>query len=417
MAMSLDEFLGHKTSTRDDGGRVLNWKKRKPARLNAWLHTQAPFVALWRHGFPRIVEIERDGEKMREVWGGTFNCHETEEVLRKQYRRTQNGERILPPERCPICKLNEYLRTEVREGRLNWLTPVFEFVADDPEQTVVLTAAGIFNGFNGDLSRAEVAEMRRAGVSQKDAWKQNCMAKCSYVFTIVDADEPGDGVQVCVETTALGDAVKAVVRNQMDALGETEGNPLKTPYAIRWEYLPDEQEFGKKYRALPLPKLEMTPEVRALIVDSPPADIGKLIARGDALALRAVMETAAKIELPFDRIFGEGSQVAARPARAVQVPREEAEEPKAPAPAPARRRATTPVREPVAPKYPPGTVLIPCDSCGAQMADTDAQCWKCGATYELVEAKPMVAETAPKGKPAAKVEPPPDSEDDDGLPW
>lgn len=442
--MSLDEFLGHKSSTYG-GGKILNWKKRKPPQLNIWLHTQAPFVALWRHGWPRMVEIERDGEKVREVWGGSFNCWENEETLKKQYRRT-DGARVLPPERCPLCLLAEYLRGEVDAGRLAWTEPVFEFEADDPRNTVVLTAAGLYNGFGGDLSRTELAELRRAGIRRDEAWKQNAMAKCSYVFSIVDDDDVAGGVQVCIETTALGDAVKRVIRDQMDALGETEGHPLKTPYAIRWEYHPDEQEFSKKYRSLALPKVPLTPEIRAFIVDAQPPDIQPLIGLGDAVALRAVMETAAKIDLPFDSLFAPS----AGPADRAQVPARQAPRRESPpiteaaeyaevaadskvAAGPRRRRQTRPAEptEPQMPDYPAGTVFIPCDSrgCGAKMADTDDTCWKCGAKYELDEPKPPVKAQS-RAKPL-QVEPPADSvdaasrsldghdpvDDEDEIPW
>lgn len=432
--MSLDEFLGHKSSERGSGGKILQWRKRKPPAITTWLHTKANLVALWRHGWPRLVEMERDGAKQVEVWGGTFNCHEQEDVLRRQYKRTHEGERIVPPQVCPICLLAEYLRTEVQAGRLAWTEPVFRFEGDVPDQTNVLTAAGIYNGFSGDMTRDEVADLRRAGIRRDEAWKQNAMAKCSYVFSIADNDAPGEGVQVCVETTALGDAVKRVIRDQMDALGETEGHPLKTPYAIKWEYHPDEVEFNRKYRALAMPRAVLTPEIQALIVDAPPPDIQPIISKGNVASLRTAMETHALIDLPFDRLFAaaEGSaeqvapkqeprtavgQVAQRPPR---TGRREAPEPE-PAPAVATRRRAAPPKpaEPVMPNYPAGTVMLPCDSCGAKMADTDTTCWKCGAKYEVeAEAAPTVAKAkpAPRGAPV-KAAPAAVADPDDDMPW
>lgn len=451
--MSLDEFLGHKSSSRD-GGKILNWKKRKPPVITTWLHTGAPIIALWRHGWPRIVEIERDGVKQREVWGGNFNCHEHEDVLRRQYKRGPRGERLDPPKSCPMCLLIEYLHTEVDEGRLSWVEPVFKFEADDDRETQVLTAGGLYNAFGGELSRDDIAELRRAGIRRDEAWKQNGMAKCSYVFSVVDHDEPSAGVQVCVETTGLGDAVKQVIRNQMDSLGETEGHPLRSPYAIRWEYHPDEKEFSKKYRALAMPKIAMTPEVHDLIVDSAAPNIASLIERGNVAALRAVMEAHALIDLPFDRIFAaaEGGTAQAPAARRSPAPgrigvdeaarfREQAEGPvptpvrngaarpgsrpadpdeprtvNAPREEPARPARTRAAAKPAGPKmpdYPKGTVLIPCDSCGAQMADTDEECWKCGAKYEIEgEVAPPPAPVKSTAKPA-----PVSGDPGDDVPW
>ena len=446
--MSLDEFLGHKSSERGAGGKILNWRKRKPAAITTWLHTKANLVALWRHGWPRLVDFERDGAKSVEVWGGTFNCHEQEDVLKRQYKRTNDGDRIAPPQVCPICLLAEYLRQQVQAGKMAWTDPVFRFEGDNPDQTNVLTAAGIYNGYSGDLSRDEVADLRRAGIRRDEAWKQNAMAKCSYVFSIADNDAPAEGVQVCVETTALGDAVKRVIRDQMDALGETEGHPLKTPYAIRWEYHPEETEFNRKYRALAMPRAVLTPEIQALIMETDAPDIQPMIAKGNVGSLRMAMETHALVDLPFDKLFaaadGSAEQVAPKQesrtevGRVVQRPpatgRRGTPEPE-PAPEPVvtqRRRAAPPKpAEPTMPEYPKGTVIIPCDSCGAKMADTDDTCWKCGAKYEMDEPAPTVAKAkpAPRGGPvkagglgalpASQHVPDPDPTNgaDDDMPW
>jgi len=397
--MGLDEFLGHSSSFRGSSGKVLNWRKRQPPIIDTWLHTKGRIIALWRHGWPRLVEIEHDGDTSTEVWSGFFNCWENEDVLRRQHRRTDDGARLVPPKICPVCLLLEHLREQVRVGALSWLEPVFKFEGDDPKQTVVLTAAGMYNGFGGDLTRQELYDLKRAGVRRDEAWRQNTTAKCNYLFCIVDHNEPEKGVQTAIETTALGDAVKRVIRDQMDALGEEEGHPLKHPYAIRWEYRAQEQEFGKKYRALAMPKLALTPEVRDLIYDAPLPEIGELIARGNVAALRSVMEQHALISLPFDSLFAAAeaatgqvlSQQEPRVAQPRQVPRVEQsqrrdvspqEEPRAASSASMGQRKPA-KSQPAQPTFPPGTVMLPCDACGAPMAETDEVCWKCGARYEI----------------------------------
>lgn len=413
--MNLDEFLGHKNAERGSGSKILNWKKNTPPLIDTWLHTRAPIVALWRHGWPRVAEIERDGEKVKEVWGGNFNCWEPEETLRRQHRRADDGTRLSPPRICPMCLLIEHVRDEVRAGRIDWLTPIFEFEGDDPKQTIVLSAAGIYNGFNGELSRQDIADMRKAGVRRDEAWKQNSVAKCSYVFSILNHATPEKGVQVAIETTALGDAVKRVIRDQIDSLGETDGNPLRNPYAIRWEYRPNEQKFDQKYRALAMPKLALTPEIEELITSNPP-DVSQLIERGNIGALRASMEAHAKIQLPWDRLFAAAEAESGLSRPMVNVP-ERVESKQSPAPA-QTRRAQKPA-EKTQPDYPPGTVLIPCDACNADMAETDDTCWKCGAKYELDDApaatvKPSPAKTPATPKTNAKW---PGEEAEDDLGW
>lgn len=404
--MNLDEFLGHSSTARGNGGgKIVNWRKKEPPQIDTWLHTKSPIVAVWRHGWPRIAEIDRDGTKTREVWGGTFNCWESEDVLRKQYRRADDGSRIMPPSTCPICLMIEWVRTEVAAGRLSWVEPLFKFEGDDADKATIITAGGLYNAFGGDLSRQEIADLRRAGIRRDEAWKQNMMAKCSYVFAIVDHEDPSKGVQTAVETTALGDAVKRVIRDQIDSLGAVEGHPFRTPYAIRWQYRPKEVEFSKKYHALAMPRLACSAEIRDLIENSPPPDLSAIINRGNAVALHAAMAAHALVDLPLDRFFAAAEGASQLPAPRAQDP--------APAPTPAARRKPPVKAEPVAPVYPPGTDTLPCDECGAVMAATDATCWKCGAQYE-VDAAPAAPAPA-KPKTTTDKWPGADSDDDVGF--
>ena len=428
--LSLDDFLGHTTRAPSGRGRTLNWRKRTPAQVDFWFHTRASMISIWGHGFPRVVEIERDGERVKEIWGGKFNCWESEDVCKAQYRRLDDGQRKLPPKVCPMCLLNEWLHAKWRNKELSWTAPIFRFATDDDSQT--LTLGGMLGLFNGDLSRQELAELKKAGVRRDEAWKENSNAKCSYLFCGVDHSEPEKGPQVLLETTALGDAVKRVIRDAIEGLGARAGNPMLTPYAIRFQYKANEQEFSKKYNALPLPKAELTPEIREAITETAPPDISEHIARGNIAGLRTAMEQAALIDIPWDVIFGAaereengGEESAPRaPARPQARPAQPAA-PQAPpeqqtsASGQARRRAPAASPKPTRPDYPPGTVILACDNCGADMADTDPVCWNCGAKYEIDGAP--TPPPAPLARPKPAAAPPPESDDawpgegDDGV--
>lgn len=472
--MGLDAFVDHATFDRGSS-RLKNWKKR--LKIITWLHPQAKLIAVWRHPFARLVESEERGVQ---VWSDQWGCWEAAELLRRQHHRDKATDaRKVPPGVCPSCLLQEYLRREVREGRMSWVQPIFEFVGDDPEQTKVFCATGIYSGFKGDLTREEHAELRRAGIAQKLGYQQNTMAKCAYVFSVVDDENPQDGTQVAVETSALGDAVKRAIRMSMESFGDEDGNPLLHPYAIKWSF-DDSKSYEDKYDAVALPKHEMTQEVQDALEAAPP-DVASLIARGNVAALRATMERHCVCEgIPWDEIFGpaerllEGMQgqseaaprapaprVAARPApaptpepepapvrpaprtavrtaaaplpatRTIAAPAQRAPGTRLPAPArgaPAPTRPTaapaTPGRVPVrpppasapaapqasrrrlaepapeaarAPVYPEGTQIVPCEKCGVDMADTDEQCWNCGARYAVDAPQ---GEAAPAGEPA-----------------
>jgi hypothetical protein len=339
-----------------------------------------------------------------------------------------------------MCLLLEYLRGMVRAEKLSWVEPAFKFEGDDPDKSQVLTVGGLYNAFGGDdLTRQQIAELRRAGIRRDDAWKQNVNAKCSYVFSIVDNDEAEKGTQIAMETTSLGDSVKRVIRDQIEALGATEGHPLKNPYAIRWQYREKEQRFDEKYRALAMPKLAITPEIRDAIFDAPPPDLGPLVSRGNVASLRSVMEAKALIDLPFDRLFSAAEELEQAPSPAEPSPAAKTSVSKAvpaalkaDAPAPARRKAPPVKAEPTQPVYPAGTVTLPCDKCGATMAETDDTCWKCGQTYEMDAPEPAKAavpiakeKAAPAGKPPikpdleakAKMQLPAEEDADGDGPW
>lgn len=374
--MDLEEFLGHKTSTPGGYAKNVRWRDRKPAKLDTWLHTQGKIVALWKHGWKRLVQRKVDGVDVLQIWAGDFNCHEHESVLKEQYRRLPDGRRKLPPTTCPMCLVMEYMREQVALKRLDWTAPAFEFKGSD--STEIITVGGMLGLFDGDkLTPKQLQELRDAGIRRDEAWKEATKAKCNYVFQVVDNDNPGDGVQVAVETTALGDAVKAAIAGQIEALGAVEGNPLRTPYAIRWKYDANAAQFGDKYSALVMPKLQLTQDVRELIFDTPAPDITETIAKGNAEALLAVMQKTARVQLPLEQLFAPALGET-RPAMQVQVPAQ------VNAPSARRARAVEPrADEKQPPAYPPGTVLLPCDACGKQMADTDPVCWNCGAEYEV----------------------------------
>lgn len=389
--MDLTEFLGHKTSGSSSFTKAVKWRDRKPPRIDTWMHTQGSIVALWKHSWKKLVQRKVDGVEELQIWSADFNCHEHESVLKEQYRRLPDGTRKSPPVVCPMCLVMEYMRDQVRTKRLKWTAPAFQFKGSN--DTAILTVGGMLGLYDGDkLSPAQLKELREAGIRRDEAWKEATRAKCNYLFEVVDNDNVNDGVQVAVETTGLGDAVKAAIAGQIEALGVVDGNPLRTPYAIRWKYDANAAQFGDKYSAIAMPKLELTAQVRDLIFEGERPDIRETIAKGNAEALLSVMEKTALIELPFQQLFAKAMGEADTGPQ-VQVPAQIGNAP------PARRRARAleprdDEKQP--PEYPPGTVLLPCDSCGKQMADTDPVCWNCGAEYDIGPAA-----AAPEPRPTA----------------
>jgi hypothetical protein len=437
--LSLDEFLGHDTKGGSGGKFLRGWRKRTPPVVNTWLHTRARIMPLWQHNWPRIHTFEdrETGETRREVWGGSFNCLEGESVLRKQYvRDRESGEREVPPEVCPLCLLSETLRKMIAAGTISIAAAVFEFkVGDDDEHSRILTAGGIANMLDPEkLTEQQKRECKKAGIKFSEGWKENATAKCNYLFRVVDHDQPDAGVQIAIETTLLGDKVKGVIRDQIASLGDQDGNPLRKPYVIQWKHLPNEKEFGKKYHALPMPRLELTEEIRSLIVDEDPPNVDRLVAPGNVTSLRAALERYALIDLPWDTIFAASEKLAAesgsgdtsfdpddieRQAIEAEARKTKVQVPTTPTATtkPAATPTLTPAanggrRKKVEAEPEPKVDTIPCDDCGHPMLPTESTCPKCGAKYE-VDATPAVAAPVSKAKTTAKAAP----VDDDPITW
>lgn len=416
--LAMSQFLGHQTRSGSTSQFLRGWRKRNPAAVNFVLHTKAPIVALWQHGLPRIYEQKGDNSSSvtRRVFSGNFNCIEDESVLLKQYRRDRNtGERILPPVVCPVCLLLEHLRGLYDDGQIGFTDVLFRWEGDIPEETQTLSFGGMLNLYGNDrLSDEEKTAMRQAGVKASEAWQENCWAKCNYVFVGVDADEPESGVQIAIETTALGDAVKECIHGQLTSLGDHDGNPMLNPYAIRFEHHKNAKEFNKKYKAIAMPRVPITDQIMELISGDPP-DLENIIRPGNVIKLRAELEARCVLKdkglIPWDAIFGPAERAGYGAPNEDEAEEAAKEAEKATAAmvasrkkAPTAKQESTPAapsgggrrRKKVEPEPEPEVEMIPCDECGAPMPADATTCPKCGAEYELDD------EPAEQASPPAK---------------
>ena len=433
--LALDDFLGHETKSGGSSQFLRGWRKRSPAHVNVFLHRGSSIVALWQHNVPRVYEKKLDGGvTQRRVFGGSWNCLESEDVLKKQYRRERDtGERTVPPVICPVCRMMEFFRAEYQQGNISFTESLFKWEGDDPKETQLLTFGGMCNLYGSDkLEDEEKKAMALASISMKEAWKENVYAKCNYLFVVVDADNPNDGVQLAIETTSLGDHVKECIRNQMTSMGEEDGNPILKPYALRWEHNANATEFSKKYKCIAMPKLAMTKEVE-LLINSEPPDIAGVIKPGNITTLRASLEGhyIGPVPVDWDSIFGPaeragfgqqedeeegGGEDRASSAQAAPPPATQAKAPPKveTAPTPPPSAATTPKaaggrrKKAEAPPPPPPepeakAETVPCDECGFAMAADATTCPQCGAEYELeAPAAEAPAAAAPPPKATAK---------------
>ena len=409
----IDEFLDHSTGGFDDEGGVLNWKKNKDensGELHCWLHTLAPISAVWRHGWYKVKEIEdRDsGKKRVEVFSDRWVCHEKEALLRaRKWRFAENDRRersFPPPCDCAFCKVVEMICVEVKEGRLSWLEPVFEFKGSAGEDRktfdVMLRAGGLWNAYSAKkLPQNKVAELRRANIRRDDAWREDVRAKCAYLLSVVESAHVENGVRLMIEGEAFKRAFTKAVADERKRMRSATDSPIGSharPYPFLFDYdktLP----FNERYSATAMSD-SPTPAVLELIRDaSKIPDRKEFITPGDPEELLASIEEHALIKLPWGDCFGDGK------ARS-QVP--------AGAPAPAGKAASTATASPAAER------LFSCDHCGkATMKGSDFSCSNCGATYVEVgeeNAKTVVIGGRPCLKCKELIELPPESPSEPG---
>jgi hypothetical protein len=409
VAMSLEDFLGHSTGGGGGGSRLKNWKNGDPPRINVLLHTQAKIVTVWRHGLNEVREVtdKETGETSLQVWGSRWNCLEDERVLKSQYRRDKaTNQRRVPPVICPLCIMVEVLIRMYRDGSLGFCEQILKFEGDKAEDTRIITAGGFVNQYGSKyLSSEQKGAMRKAGVKLTEAWKENALARCSYIFRVVDVENPGDGVQVAVETAQLGDEVKRVIRDKIQEFGDEEGHPLLNPYVIRWQYS-EAAPLKDKYTAQSMSRMTISETARQLITDGPPPDIDYLTKDPDIALLRALLEQHALVELPWDEIFGPAERAAEkedpRPDPA-QTESRRASKPAVKKPAPAQSKsARKPEPEPQnateAQQPAEQPELFECDACGKEVLGADdTVCPACGAKYD-----PATGALLPAEKPKPK---------------
>ena len=350
--LSLNDFLGHKTSV-PFGKRFGNWKENGPATI--WLHRRLPFQIIWTHGFSQVVKKQDDSI---DVWGASFVCHDSEEVVQKQFKRDDDGARIVPPQKCGICKMLDWISVQVAVQEISWVAPIFRFEGDDPKNNRIYRAGGLLGMFNSDkLNDSQRAQMRKAGVYAKEAWKEQATAKAKYEFCLVDNADLSAGCVVATEPAQLGDKLKKAIRDVMTQSNVDQGDPTKNPYAFRFEY-DASALMQNKYHVVAMPNIPLTPAIDSLISADPP-DTGNVTNPFDPVSVRRIMEEACLIDMPWGEFFGE-SDSEEKPA---VKPTEENDDD-----------------------------LVECDKCHRGMSEDATTCSHCGEYYGP---NPHTAEVTP----------------------
>lgn len=306
------EFLDH--STRASGsGFLKKWKE--DGSIEVWICPTAPIYSLWGHSWHRYSE-EKDGdteETVINIRGQRINCLEPETLLKKQTYRNDDDSRELPPTICPMCLCIEWLREQINAGKIEWSTPVFEWSVDtdtpldgDDDLTKAVFFAGGFTGMfqKKKLSKEELKQLRKCGVKQSEAYKQNGSARQQYVLAVATDAEPDEWV-ITFEGQTLGNKLKKCIKDEVKRCGGDmeQGHPKYNPYPFEWTY-DENKEFSEKYDVVALSRKRPGDRIQKLLDADTMPDFARIIEAPKLGSLKESMKEACCLDdMPIDSFF------------------------------------------------------------------------------------------------------------------
>jgi DNA-directed RNA polymerase subunit RPC12/RpoP len=370
----------------DRGGKpsifIEPWRKKGSVAI--WLHPKTKYARVGRHKWFRIVQYtKRNGDDVSYIRFEMFNSHEPADFVSFSKERDENTlKRLHRAQLCPMSKMIEWVDDAVLDGRLAPETVVFRFDDGDPEHLVELHAAGLTGliGLEKFPERLK-KQCKKAKVLQKEPWNENLNLKMSHVFQVVDDGDPSE-VKWAVEPPDLFFALKDAIKTEKERTGDDDGDPTKNPYALLWKFDKDKaaKNYGKGNVVIPQPKRKLTGKIRRLLNGPKRTDQKDVIGPGNLLELRASMENAAQIDMPFDEFFAAAKKAglmngSAKSQPAKTAPRRDDDGDDEPNSDPKPKTSPKAVSE-AAPTV--GT----CDICHGEVGDDDVECATCGATFD-----------------------------------
>lgn len=399
----IDEFLEHETGSTGRGKYLSGWKKN--GEVDVWLSMTAPILGLWQHGCPKIVERkDDDGDKVLKLIPNlSFACIESEGVLRDK-KRGDDGTRLTPIERCPVCKFLEWLRGEVEAERVSKYDEVLKWVLKRDQK--VFHAGGLVGLFSGwRLTDDDYAEMKSNGINPREVWAESMMSKLSYVMAVVDNDNVEDGVQTMIETGMLGDKLKITIRKEIQRYGgkgkgEAKGHPHHIPYLVKFIYNENAKKIQDKYDAVRI-EADEVPEAVLRLIKQPKPDWDRIRGAGMRWSeLRQNLEEHCLLEgVPWDSFGWPEDEDTDFPHGAnakEEAPKTSRKDEPRPGggsrhAVPGERPKAAVAPPPKAPEPEAADDLVECDTeaggCGKGIPATAAKCQYCGKVWE-VDAEP-----------------------------
>lgn len=353
----------------DEGTGIKRFDMRKfRKRGEAWIwlsKATAPTVAYpkWSHAFiVHGVRKDDDGVEVKCLRFPRYVSPEARVVNEQQHFRDDNDAMRVPPLKDPFLLLREVLRRRVRSGELDASAVVFEWK----------------NPSDGELIEWHAGHLSRLEDRTKKTWGHSLDTKLEWIFVIVDNEDPEAGPQIVTVPKLLGDCMRATIKAEMDSNGVEDGNPFINPYCFKWVFDENAKKMTDMYTAHRYNKAKLTDEVLEAIESTDYADPAPMIvpSAGDKDRIRAAMEAAAQIDLPWDEIFVDAWEDDATEFDPAKMDAEKPPQKSNAAGGRSRRKK----KEPEADK---GYDPVPCDECRYPMHPQWPHCPSCGTEYEI----------------------------------
>ena len=304
-------------------GKLRNWRAKenlvasssgeKRATLYCVLAAKADMIELPLHNFPKVVTLKGEGgeDGKTTVFSEEICCFERNEIIESQYNYNDDGSRKFPPVLCPVCRLNEWVRSRIEAGKLDWLKKAMRF--ESQSRDLLLHTGGMIGMYTGfDISDEDKKTIRDAGVKLSEAFKEDVQAKIKFLYCLVDLSEIDKGLQATIEGKSIGGDMSAIIDERVGDLGET-GDPSVNPFPWKWIYRPDSKDIRDRYSVATaawdeLPKSFGDVKARAIelaMSDKIPPVFEQLRRYPNVKKLRLAIEGSLLLDgVPLDEIFG-----------------------------------------------------------------------------------------------------------------
>lgn len=271
------------------------WKD-DPGSIVVWLHTESGITPRLFHLLPYVDEDDKGKDIIKYL---PFVCHEdvndyfnkvdaskcpidrcilwlNEQMVKIKCPQCK-GTGKLGSSKCPQCG-GEGTTQIIPDNKVVWDASI-----GNPKVDRVATAID----FVGDGD-----------------WRSSFKPKVQYVFAVVNAESPENGLLVAVESSVIGDGIQKKVNTQIEKFNE-KGDPALHPYPFRFKYNKKAKKPADFYEVDEWEssgQFPLTDEVSELLA-KPALDLSYYLNPSKTDKLREIFEKHFKVDVDLDMFF------------------------------------------------------------------------------------------------------------------